>query len=175
MVNEINLKFADESAFSLEPNVPYGWIRIGEQYGLRSSKGGKLNVFGLLGYDGNLVSYLTPGRVDSNQIIEWMDNFAASLNKRTVVVMDNAPWHSSLAVRDKIEGWKDQGLEIFYIPPYCPHLNIIETLWRKMKHEWLRPKDFNNAESLHNRINYILSNYGAGLFDINFNLESLLR
>lgn len=52
--------------------MPYGWIRVGEQYGLRSSKSGKLNVFGLLNHSVDLSSFVTTGRVDSNQIIEWM-------------------------------------------------------------------------------------------------------
>lgn len=170
ILGDIDLRFADETAFNLEPNVPYGWIRVGEQYGLRSSKSGKLNVFGLLNYSGDLSSFVTTGRVDSNQIIEWMTEFAATIKKRTVVVLDNAPWHSSKLVTEKIGEWEEKGLELFYLPPYCPHLNIIETLWRKMKHEWLRPEDFNSAEALHTRIKNILANYGNGLFDINFNL-----
>lgn len=69
---------------------------------------------------------------------------------------------------DKIGEWKEMGLELFYLPPYRQHLKIIEILWRKMKHEWLRPEDFNSAEALHARIKDILANYGNGLFDIDF-------
>lgn len=175
LIGDIDLRFADESAFNLEPNVPYGWIRIGQQYGLRSSKHGKLNVFGLLSYAGELASYVTTQKVDSKQIIEWMDDFAQSITKKTVVVLDNAPWHRSKLVESKTEEWKTRGLNLFYLPPYCPHLNCIETLWRKMKHEWLRPQDFNSAKDLHARIGEILTNYGDGLFDINFDLETLLH
>lgn len=174
ILGDLDLRFADESAFNLEPNVPYGWIRIGEQYGLRSSKAGKLNVFGLLNYSGDLSSFVTSHRVDSNQIIEWMTEFASTIDKRTVVVLDNAPWHSSNLVTSKIDEWKEKGLELFYLPPYCPHLNIIETLWRKMKHEWLRPEDYNSAEALHARIKDILMNYGTGFFDIDFDTEKML-
>jgi transposase len=173
ILGEIDLRFADESAFSLEPNVPYGWIRIGEQYGLRSSKGGKLNVFGLLNYSGDLASFTTTGHVDSNQIIEWMTAFADTISQKTVVVLDNAPWHSSKLVKQKIDEWDERGLELLYLPPYCPHLNIIEILWRKMKHEWLRPEDFNNAEALHARLQDILANYGNDVFDIKFDLEKM--
>lgn len=174
-MREIDLRFADESAFNLEPNVPYGWIRIGQQYGLRTSKSGKLNVFGLLNHEGDLTSYTTTGKVNSAQIIDWMSDFAAKIDRRTVVVLDNAPWHSSALVKNKIEEWKKSGLEIFYLPPYCPHLNIIETLWRKMKHEWLRPEDYNCKDKLHDRIREILSTYGTGIFDIDFNLTGLLK
>lgn len=177
LLNQIDLRFGDESAFCLEPNVPYGWIRIGEQHGICSSKTGKINVFGLLNHRGQLTSYTTRGRVNGAQVIEWLDDFAATLLRQqaTVVVLDNASWHTSAAVRAKTEEWKSQGLELFFLPPYCPHLNIIETLWRKMKHEWLRPQDFNSEAELHQRIEEILTTYGEGLFDINFNIEELLN
>ena len=175
MLNEIDLRFADESAFCLQPNVPYGWIRVGEQHGISSSKAGKINVFGLLNYRGELTSYTTRGRVDSAQVIEWMDDFAATIQQPTVVVIDNAPWHTSAAITAKIAEWKARGLELFFLPPYCPHLNIIETLWRKMKHEWLRPpQDFNSEAELHQRIEAILDGYGEGLFDINFSIDQML-
>jgi transposase len=35
-----------------------------------------------------------------------------------------------------------------YLPPYSPHLNLAEVLWRKLKYEWLRPEDYFQAETL---------------------------
>jgi transposase len=174
LLGDIDLRFADESAFCLTSNVPYGWIRVGEQHGISSSKHGKLNVFGLLNYQGELTSYTTTQRVDSAQIIEWMEDFINTMKQKTVVVMDNAPWHTSVLMTAKIIEWKSRGLEIFFLPPYCPHLNIIEVLWRKMKHEWLRPQDFNEKLALHDRIDAILDNYGDDLFDIEFDLDQML-
>ena len=29
--------------------------------------------------------------------------------------------------------WEKRGLFLFYIPPYSPHPNVVETLWRIMK------------------------------------------
>ena len=101
LLGQVDLRFADESAFCLEPNVPYGWIRVGEQHGISSGKAGKVNVFGLLNYRGELRSHTTRGRVDGAQIIAWLDDFAAGIEQSTVVVLDNAPWHTSLAVKEK--------------------------------------------------------------------------
>lgn len=175
LLGEIDLRFCDESAFNLQSNVPYGWIRIGEQYGIPSSKNGRLNVFGLLSLSGELTSYTTTERVDSQQIISWMDDFVNGTKQKTVIVLDNAPWHKSAEIDDKKKEWKDKGVELFFLPPYCPHLNTIETLWRKMKHEWLRPQDFNSKEAMHARITEILNNYGSSSFDIEFDLEKMLN
>ena len=174
LLGKIDLRFADETAFRLEPNVPYGWIKIGRQRGIRSSKGGGLNVFGLLNYQGDLTSYVTQGRVNSATIIEWLSDFAGQLEQPTVVVLDNAPWHCSAAVKAKVQEWQQQGLELFYLPAYCPHLNVIETLWRKMKYEWLCPQDYRSAKKLRARVKKLLRRYGKGRFDIEFNLEDVL-
>jgi transposase len=88
-----------------------------------------------------------------------------------VIVLDNAPWHRSKLVEDKMAQWQAKGVYLFFLPPYCPHLNLIETLWRKIKHEWLRPQDFENKEALHMRINHILEKYGGSEFSINFSIK----
>lgn len=170
-MGRIDLRYADETGFNLLPNVPYGWIRVGQQRGISSQKGGTLNVFGLLNLRGDLTSYQTTGYVNSQTVIGWLDDFAAGVKQPTVIVLDNAPWHRSKLVEGKIAEWEARGVHLFFLPPYCPHLNLIETLWRKMKHEWLRPKDFENREALHMRINHILENYGSPEFSINFSIK----
>ena len=106
--------------------MPYGWIRKGEQRGIPSKKGGNLNVFGLLNLLGELSTYQTTGSINSKVIIECIDDFSKDLKKTTVIVLDNAPWHLSNEVKQKIEEWEKQRLFIFYLPPYSPHLNIID-------------------------------------------------
>lgn len=167
----IDLRFADETAFSLRPNIPYGWIKKGEQRGISSQKGGNLNVFGLMNLIGELTSYQSTQSVNSQTIIEWLNDFASTLKKATFVVLDNAPWHVSAAIKEQIKDWEEQGLYIFHLPPYSPHLNPIETLWRKMKLEWLEPADFQSKETLHSAVNNILKNYNNEDFDIDFEVK----
>lgn len=167
----IDLRYADETAFTLQPNIPYGWIREGEQRGIPSRKGGNLNVFGLMNLQGELTTYQTSQSVNSETVIGWLDDFASTIEKWTVVVLDNAPWHISQSVEDKIKEWEDMGMFIFRLPTYSPHLNLIETLWRKMKLEWLKPEAYETKESLHAAINNILKNYNSEDFKIDFTLK----
>lgn len=171
LLGQIDLRYADETAFTLEPNVPYGWIRKGEQAGIPSRKGGNLNVFGLMNLQGELTSYQTTQSVNSQTLIEWLDDFAANIKKMTVVVLDNAPWHVSKAIDDKLKQWEEKGLFIFHLPPYSPHLNLIEILWRKMKLEWLKPENYQSKETLHQGVNDILKNYNNEEFKINFDIK----
>ncbi|MFT6360738.1 MAG: transposase, partial [Saprospiraceae bacterium] len=48
-----------------------------------------------------------------------------------------------------------------------PNLNIIETLWRKIKYEWLKLHDYLNLKTLEAAIDNILIKFGVD-FLINF-------
>lgn len=80
----------------------------------------------------DLCCYLTEGNINSDFIIEAIDDFARTVNKPTVIVLDNATWHTSKKVRARAAEWERQGVFIFYLPTYRPHLNPIEILWRKI-------------------------------------------
>ena len=54
-----------------------------------------------------------------------------------MIVLDNAPTHRSAAFEAKLKGWQEEGMYLLFLPPYCPELNLIEILWRKLKYEWL--------------------------------------
>ena len=79
----IDLRYGDESSFKLEPNVPYGWIKKGQNKELPSRKGGTLNVFGLLNLLGELTTYQTTGKVKSQVVIpmlrDWLDDFCQTI------------------------------------------------------------------------------------------------
>lgn len=66
----------------------------------------------------------------------------SQIEKETVIVLDRAPWHTSEKTLSMISEWEDKGLFIVFLPAYSPHYNLIETLWRKIKHEWLNIKDY---------------------------------
>ena len=105
LLGHLDLRYGDESSFSLTPNVPYGWVRSGQTKALPARRGGTLNVFGLLNLLGELTTYQTTKSVNSQVVIGWLDDFAKTISKLTVVVLDNAPWHKSEAFMNKIEEW----------------------------------------------------------------------
>jgi transposase len=59
--------------------------------------------------------------------------------------------------------WEKRGLFLFYIPPYSPHLNIVETLWRVMKGKWIRPQDYACPDTLFYATNRALAAIGKDL------------
>ena len=92
----------------------------------------------------------------SDKVIEVFDDFIETLDKPTVVVLDNASFHKSKKFKSHIPRWSNKGLTLCYLPPYSPQLNIIETLWRFMKYTWIEYSRDYCAPSLFYPIHYWL-------------------
>lgn len=169
----IDLFFADETGFNLTPNIPYGWQKIGEQLSFTTQRKQVQNTFGLLNVQNKaLHTYSTKEKqnVDTDFICQSINDFVSKIRKPTVVILDNAPWHTSDKFIKSINLWNQKDLYIFHLPRYSPHLNLIETLWRQIKYKWLRPKDFNSKTALKKRLKFIFSNFG-NFFDIKFSMN----
>lgn len=164
----IDLYFSDEAGFQLVPNVPYGWQLKGQYIRMLPRKSKNMSVFGLLSTNNHLVSYPTEQNTNADFIIKCLDDFVTKINKPTVVIMDNAPIHKAKIIMNKRKEWEKKNLFIFFLPKYCPHLNRIETLWRKMKYEWLKPKDYKTWRTLTKAIKNILASFGSEIYNIKF-------
>ena len=165
----IELFFSDECGFSLNPSIPYGWQPIGIQRGIKSANERVVNLFGLLSKNGKLITYATEQNINSDFIIECINEISLRVtkDKPVVIVLDNAPWHKSLKMKKKQQMWEKENLYLFFLPTYSPHLNLIEILWRNIKYKWLKPKHYRNRKTMKNAIFHIIKNYGKS-FSIQF-------
>jgi len=145
---KIDLRYLDESGFSLTPTVPYAWQEKGEGLSLPSQRSKRLNVVGLMNRSNDLSAYVFEDSITSAVIIACIDDFARQSTKQTVIVMDKASIHTSQMIQEKLEEWKSQQVEIFQLPTYSPHLNLIEILWRFMKYEWIELNAYESWENL---------------------------
>lgn len=134
---------------------------------MAAAKGEAVNCFGLFTRSGESWTATSEKSMDANFIVEQLERFSFSLKKITVVVLDNARIHTAKQMIHRIQCWQDRGLFIFYLPKYSPHLNIAETVWRKLKYEWLAPIDYADKEPLRYSVKPALSEFGKSL-RINF-------
>lgn len=142
---------------------PYGWQFKDEDVFMPSSKGKGLNLFGLLSRTNDFLFETTTGKIDSPFIIQKIEALAFSIQKLTVVVLDNARVHKSKRFQEHRDIWEKRGLFIFYLAPYSPHLNIIELLWRKLKYEWVKPEDYLEEDKLFYTVTQALAAVGRDL------------
>lgn len=101
----------------------------------------------------------TTEKVTADWIGEQIDDFAKSLRRLTVIVLDNASVHKK-AVKERMAVWEEQGLFVFFLPTYSPHLNIAEILWRKLKYEWLQSSHYADEKTLHSAVKRLLNEVG---------------
>jgi transposase len=158
----IELIYGDQSGFNLSAKVVYAWQKQGERIMIPTSKGKSQNVVGFMWHRAQkFESFVFEGSTDSNVIIWCLDRLAQSLEKETVLVLDNAPIHRSEDFEQKLEEWATLGLTIYFLPAYCPSLNKIELLWEKIKYDWLTWDAYTSYKTLCQNLDEILSKIGS--------------
>ena len=101
------------------------------------------------------------GSRDTSVIIECFDQFSAHIDKRSYILLDNAPMHRSKAFMQRIPQWVKQGLIVKYLPSYAPELNLIEILWRFIKYYWLPFSAYTSFQCLCKAVEDILTRFGT--------------
>ena len=99
--------------------------------------------------------------MDAEAIIQSFDQLSDQLEKRSYVLIDNAPMHRSKAFISQIPKWVRKGLIVKYLPPYSPELNLIEIVWRFMKYYWLPFSAYASFESLVAAVEDVLKRFGT--------------
>ena len=105
---EIDLKYLDESGFSLKPDVPYGWQEKGERITLKSSQSNRISVLGLMDYNNELDYEIHQEIINSDVVIKFLDKISKNLKKATVIVLDQASIHTSDKFINKLEEWREK-------------------------------------------------------------------
>jgi hypothetical protein len=69
--------------------------------------------------------------------MDWVAQKAAltleQTGRFTVIVQDNSSIHKRELVRQHWQKWQDQGLLLFFLPPYSAEMNRIEDQWHQLK------------------------------------------
>lgn len=164
---QIDLFYFDESGCSLTALLPYAWQEIGDTIELPAGDKRRLNVVGFLSRAQQLHAWLFEASINSDVVIACLDAVSEMITKKTVVVMDNASFHTSDAVEEKRDEWEAKGLSLFFLPSYSPQLNLIEILWRFMKYEWIDFAAYKGWKYLVEYVENIIIHYGTK-YVINF-------
>jgi len=165
---QCDLLYFDEAGFSPNPPIQYRWMRIGQT---RSAPPGshrqRVNVLGALRHDHALIWRLHDRRTVREDVIAFLDEIAAQPHSvPRIVVLDNAGIHKGEPMAEKRRLWEQQGLYLYYLPPYSPELNRIEILWKQAKYFWRRFL-YLAGDNLQNEVRSIMENYGKA-FTVNF-------
>lgn len=156
--------FGDESGFCLAPCLPYLWQRRGQaSAGLPvQAHSRRLSVFGLLRKsDSRLWHFPTTEPLTAQHVVDSVESLLPTLETPTVLVLDNAGVHRAKVVRAKRQEWRRRGLRLLFLPPYSPHLNAIEIVWRQVKYRWLPIDAYGDFPTLCNSVTDVLDQVGG--------------
>lgn len=107
---------------------------------------------------------MVEGTCRSAEVSRYLDALAREARKageEVVVVMDNAPFHTSKIIREREEGWEQMGLRLYRLPVYCPHLNLIEGVWRRLKGFLMPRRFYDSVGELEEAVLHALRLFGA--------------
>ncbi len=118
----------------------HGWIKRGTTKTLASNTGRKrVNINGAINID--LLNIVTDfgESVNAQSTIRLLKKLIRKHRKaKTIyVICDNARYYRSRLVREFIAETK---IELVFLPPYCPNLNLIERLWKYFRKKVLHNK-----------------------------------
>jgi len=127
--------FVDAAHFVLAPFFGFLWCL--SRVFIRTPAGRqRLNVLGALNaITKELVSVVNDKTVNSETVRELLDKIAAIGHSVPVtLILDNAKYQRCYYVVDYA---KTLGIELLFLPPYSPNLNLIERLWKFIKKKCL--------------------------------------
>lgn len=108
----------------------------------------RLCIYGALNYRTGQSHYLVHPKKNSQQFCEFLRQLLeANSERRLVLVIDNASYHRTKAIRQLLD---DHGDHVFviWLPPYSPELNLIEGLWGYLKRSALNNYFYGEIESM---------------------------
>jgi transposase len=150
----------DEGRLGLQPILRRVWTKCGH----RPQSMGQIRydwtyVYGFVRPATGKTHWLLLPDVSEECFEIALKNFAkrvgAGKKKRIILLLDNASWHKSLALKAPC------GITLMFLPPYSPELQPAEKLWPLLK-ESVANRGFANIEeiedTLEKRCRYLSSN-----------------
>jgi transposase len=132
------LYFQDESNVSLTAFLGKTWAFRGRTPHVRvTGKRGGVTAMSALSGQGRLVFRLFTRRITSAEVMQFLGQMLKHHpGRHLVVVMDQAPPHTSRKTRDYVAG--QRRLHVHYLPKYSPDWNPDEKVWNHLKHHELK-------------------------------------
>jgi transposase len=91
----------------------------------------RLNVLGAVGYGtAKMITVINRGSIGAEQVCELLRAIRRRCRKPVTIVLDNASYHRAKVVRALARALD---IELLFLPPYSPNLNLIERVWKLVK------------------------------------------
>lgn len=126
---EDNIFFVDAVHPRHNSQPAYGWIKKGEEKGLKSNTGrARININGAYNIAEHSVTVREDESINAQSTIQLFETLIEKYPLGMLyIILDNARYYRSKLVTQFLK--KNQRIELRFLPPYSPNLNLIERLW----------------------------------------------
>ena len=153
------MAYVDEAGFDpTQPNRS-GWTPVGETHSIIAGRGKRLNVLAALLSTNKLFSVKLWCTTTALLFVGFLGLLLTHVGGPLLVILDNASIHKAKETSGLLEVLKENGLVLYFLPPYSPELNRIERFWHKMKYELMAFKH-RTTEALEAAVDKALAGFG---------------
>jgi transposase len=131
------------------PALTRMWARVGQQPEVPApGQNEKKVVYGGVDYKTGKLTYTVADTKSGTEFLAFLLVLVARyVGRKIVLVCDNGRFHTTKAVQQWLAEHRDQ-IEVFWLPPYSPSLNLIERLWGHIKRTILANVLYDNLDEL---------------------------
>jgi transposase len=148
-----------DAAHLLHAAIPSrGWIKRKTTVTLKTNSGrNRLTIIGAYSPDDqDLISWEGRESCDAERVVHVLQLIRrANPDKRLLLVLDNASYHHAAPVTAAA---KKLHIELLYLPPYSPNLNLIERFWKFLKRKVARNRYHATFTEFRTAVQAILNN-----------------
>jgi len=147
-----------DAAHLLHAAIPsQGWIKRGQTVQLKTNSGrNRLNILGAYSPDDrDLISLEGRESCDAERVVQLLRKIrAANPGKRLLIVLDNAPYNHAEPVTQAARALH---IQLLYLPPYSPNLNLIERFWKFLKRKVARNRYYTTFVEFRSAVQNVLN------------------
>lgn len=131
-----HILFEDESMIRNYQAISKTWFERGKQriiptYGKHEG----VKLLGVLNYETGHVYCVEEEKYDAEVFLKFLEKVLKLYPiGKIVMILDNARVHHAILLEEFLHENKDR-LQLVFLPPYSPKLNLIEGLWGWLKNE----------------------------------------
>ena len=167
-VGKRNVYFVDAAHFVLGAFLGFLWS-FKRVFVKTASGRQRFNVLGALNaITHELTTVTNTTYITATEVCTLLRQLAHNATKPITIVLDNARYQRCSAV---IKLAKELDIELLFLPPYSPNLNLIERLWKLVKKRCLNSRYHSNFQ----QFQYVITDFLKHMHERNPNeLKSLL-
>jgi putative transposase len=99
----------------------------------------------------------------SDDLLAYLRGRLPEADVPRVVVLDNASMHTSKAFKAHRKGLSRLGIYLYYLPPYSPELNRIESVFKQIKHHEISKRSHTSKAELCQSVEQGFASYASRL------------